>query len=165
MKALVKLKASSTKTAILGVGETLSVKAQNCTYLSSDAKIAKPNAQGIVKAVKAGTVTVKAIPKTGNKAKVFKITVKKAPGKISKVTFNKKSIKKNKVTLKKGRSGTFQVTLPKGTASKITYKSSKTKVASFLNGSGKIKAKKKGTAKITIKTFNNKSKTITLTVK
>lgn len=165
VKALVKLKASSTKTVTLGVGETFSVIAKNCTYLSSDTKIAKPNAKGIVKAAKTGTATVKAVPKTGNKAKVFKITVKKAPGKISKVTFNKKSIKKDKVTLKKGRSGTFQVTLPKGTASKITYKSSKTKVASFLNDSGKIKAKKKGTAKITIKTFNNKSKTITLTVK
>ena len=164
VKGLVKLKASSTKKVTLGVKEKLSVKTKNCTYLSSNTKVAKVDGKGMVQALKTGSVVVKAIPKTGNKAKVFKITVKKAPGKISKVTFNKKAIKKNKVTLKKGNKGTFKVTLPKNTASKITFKSSKPKIAS-IDAKGVAKAKKKGTVKITIKTFNNKSKVITLTVK
>ncbi len=163
-RGLVKLKASSTKKAALGVGETYSVKTKNCTYLSSNTKIATVSSKGAVKAKKTGSVTVKAVPKTGNKAKVFKITVKKAPKKISKVTFNKKAVKKKKISLKKGKSGTFKVTLPKGTAGKITYTSSKKKIAT-VSLSGKVKAKKKGTTTITIKTFNKKSVKIKLTVK
>ena len=165
VKGLVVLKASSTKKVTLGVGETYSVKTKNCTYLSANANIATVSTKGAVKAKKAGTVVVKAIPSTGNKAKVFKITVKKAPGKISKVTFNKKAVKKNKVTLKKGKKGTFKITLPKGTASnKITYTSSKKKVAT-VSKTGVVKAKKKGTTTITIKTFNKKTKKIKVTVK
>ena len=163
-KGLVRLGASSTKKVTLGVGETFSVKTKNCTYLSSDENIAAVSARGSVKAKKTGSVMVKAIPAAGNKAKVFKITVKKAPGKISKVTFNKKAVKKNKVTLKKGKSAAFKVTLPRGTASKITYTSSKKKVAT-VDARGKVKAKKKGKTIITIKTFNKKTKKITLTVK
>lgn len=165
VKGLVVLKASSTKKVTLGLGETYSVKTKNCTYLSSDANVATVDAKGTVKAKKVGTVVVKAIPSTGNKAKVFNITIKKAPNKISKVTFNKKAVKKNKVTLKKGKKGTFKVTLPKGTASnKITYTSSKKKVAT-VSKSGVVKAKKKGTTTITIKTFNKKTKKIKVTVK
>ena len=164
VRGLVKLKASSTKKAALGVGETYSVKTKNCTYLSSNTKIATVSSKGAVKAKKTGSVTVKAIPKTGNKAKVFKITVKKAPKKISKVIFNKKAVKKKKITLKKGKSGTFKVTLPKGTAGRITYTSSKKKIAT-ISSTGKVKAKKKGTTTITIKTFNKKSVKIKLTVK
>ena len=163
-KGLVLLGASSTKNVALGVGESFSVKTKGCTYLSSDENIATVNGKGSVKAKKTGSVRVKAIPAAGNKAKVFKITVKKAPKKISKVTFNKKAVKKNKVTLKKGKSAAFKVTLPKGTASKITYTSSKKKVAT-VDSKGKVKAKKKGKTVITIKTFNKKSKKITLTVK
>lgn len=164
VKGLVKLGASSTKKVSLGVGETYSVKTKNCTYLSSNTKLATVSTKGVVKAKKTGSVTIKAIPKTGTKAKVFKITVKKAPNKISKVTFSKKAVKKKKVTLKKGKSGTFKVTLPKGTASKITYTSSKKKIAT-VSSTGKVKAKKKGTTTITIKTFNKKSVKIKLTVK
>ena len=164
VKGLVALTASSTKKVTLGVGETYSVKTKNCTYLSSDANIASVT-NGVVKAKKVGTVVVKVIPSTGNKAKVFNITIKKAPKKIAKVTFNKKAVKKNKVTLKKGKKGTFKVTLPKGTASnKITYTSSKKKVAT-VSKSGVVKAKKKGTTTITIKTFNKKTKKIKVTVK
>lgn len=164
VNGLVKLKASSTKKLTLGVGETYSVKTKNCTYLSSNTKIATVSSKGLVKAKKTGSAVVKAIPKTGNKAKVFKITVKKAPKKITKVTFNKKAVKKNKATLKKGKKGTFKVTLPKGTASQIKYTSSKKKVAT-ISSKGVVKAKKKGKTVITIKTFNKKTKKITLTVK
>ena len=59
----------------------------------------------------------------------------------------------------------MKVTLPKGTASyKITYASSKRKVAT-VDAKGKIKAKKKGKTTITVKTFNKKKMTFTLTVK
>lgn len=164
MNGLVKLKASSNKKVTLGVGETCSVKTKNCTYLSSNTKIATVSSKGLVKAKKTGSAVVKAIPKTGNKAKVFKITVKKAPKKITKVTFNKKTVKKNKVTLKKGKKGTIKVTLPKGTASQIKYTSSKKKIAT-VSSKGVVTAKKKGKTVITIKTFNKKSQKITLTVK
>lgn len=66
--------------------------------------------------------------------------------------------------MKKGRKGTFKVTLPKGTASQIKYTSSKKKVAT-ISSKGVVKAKKKGKTVITIKTYNKKTKKITLTVK
>lgn len=163
-KALVKLKVVATNKVTLGVGETYSVKGQDCTYTISDNSKVTVNNKGVAKAKKTGSVVVKAINTNGNVTQ-YNITIKKAPKKISKVTFNKKAIKKNKVTLKKGKKGTLRVTLPKGTASKITYTSSNKKIAT-VDSKGVVKAKKKkGTTTITIKTFNKKTKKIKVTVK
>ena len=88
----------------------------------------------------------------------YSITIKKAPKKITKVVPAKK-------TLKKGKTCKLKVTLPKGTASnKITFTSSKKKVAT-VSSKGVVKAKKKGTAVITVKTFNKKTKKVKITVK
>ena len=155
------------KKATIGLKESFSVKSNGSTYTTSKSNIVKiTNAKtGQVKGMKTGTAVVKATNNTTGKITEYTITVKKAPKKISKVTFNKKAIKKKKATLKKGKSATLKVTLPKGTASyKITYTSTKKKIAT-VDAKGKIKAKKKGKTTITVKTFNKKKMTFTLTVK
>lgn len=156
MNALVKLKVISSKKATLGVKETYSISAKGYTYTTSNKKIAAVSTKGIITAKKKGTATVKATNKAG-KVKVYKITVKKAPGKIAKVTPTKK-------TLKKGKKVTIKVSLPKGTAGTYTFKSSNKKVAT-VSAKGVVTAKKKGTAKITVTTYNKKKKTVTIKVK
>ena len=156
IKKLIKLKVISTKSITLGVGEKYSVLSKNCTYSTSNSKIAAVTKKGVVTPKKTGKTTVKAINKNG-KVKVYKLTVKKAPKKISKVTPSKK-------TLKKGKTCKLKVTLPKGTASRLTFTSSNKKVAT-VNTKGVVKAKKKGKTVITVKTFNKKTKKVRITVK
>ncbi len=146
------------KKATVGLKEKYSVKTSNCTYITSNNKVAAVNSKGIVSTKKKGTVTIKAINKNGKEVTEYRITVKKAPTKITKVTPAKK-------TLKKGKSCKLKVTLPKGSASnKITFTSSKRKVAT-VSSKGVVKAKKKGTTVITVKTFNKKTKKVKITVK
>lgn len=156
IKGLVKLRVISTKKVTLGVKETCSVAAKGYTYTTSNKKIATVSKKGKVTAKKKGKVTVKATNAAG-KVKVYRITVKKAPNKIVKVTPSRK-------TLKKGKTVKLKVKLPKGTAGKCTFKSNKPKVAS-VNSKGVVKAKKKGTAKITVRTYNKKKKVVTIKVK
>ena len=151
-----KLKVISTKNVTLGVGEKYSVKTKNCTYVTSTSKVAAVSKKGLVTPKKTGKATIKAINKNG-KVKVFKLTIKKAPKKITKVTPTKK-------TLKKGKTCKLKVTLPKGTASKLTFTSSNKKIAT-VSSKGVVKAKKKGKAVITVKTFNKKTKKVKITVK
>ena len=67
-------------------------------------------------------------------------------------------------TLKKGKSFTIKPKLsPSGAEGKITFSSSKPKVAS-VTSKGKVKAKKKGTTTITVKVGKLK-KTCKITVK
>ena len=83
-------------------------------------------------------------------------------------TQNSKKIKKvspSKIKLKVKKTKKIKVTLPKNTASyKISFKSSNKKIDK-VDSKGKVKALKKGKAKITVKTFNGKKKTIKVTVK
>ena len=86
----------------------------------------------------------------------FSVTVKKAP---KAVKFSNK-----KITLKKGKSKKLTLMITKGSASnKKTWKSSNSKVVSVSNG--KIKAKKKGSAVITVTLYNGKKAKIQITVK
>lgn len=156
IEALVKLRVVSTKKVTLGVKETYSIAAKGYTYASLNDKVASVSKKGKVTAKKTGKATVKAMSQDG-KVKVFNITVKKAPKKIVKVTPSKK-------TLKKGKSVKLKVKLPKGTAGKCTFKSNKPKVAS-VNSKGVVKAKKKGTAKIIVRTYNKKKKVVTIKVR
>ncbi len=156
VKGLVKLKVISTKKVTLGVRESYSVAAKGYAYTTSNKKVAAVSKKGKVTARKKGTATIKATNKAG-KVKVYKITVKKAPKKIVKVTPSRK-------TLKKGKTVKLKVKLPRGTAGKCTFKSNKPKVAS-VNSKGVVKAKKKGTAKITVRTYNKKKKIVTIKVK
>lgn len=156
IKGLVKLKIISTKKVTLGVGESYSVAAKGYTYTTSNKKVATVSKKGKVTAKKRGKATIKATNPAG-KVKVYKITIKKAPKKIVKVTPSRK-------TLKKGKTVKLSVKLPKGTAGKCTFKSNRPKVAS-VSSKGVVKAKKKGTAKITVRTYNKKKKVVTIKVK
>ena len=89
-----------------------------------------------------------------------KVTVKAAPSKL--ILKSKK-----KVTIKKNKTTQIKVNLPQNTAGELKYKSSKTKIAT-VDAKGKVKGKKKGTAKITVYAVNNSKKakaTVTVTVK
>ncbi len=152
------------KKLILGAGESYTLKAsvlpqnatdQTLTYKTSNNKVTV-SAKGKIKAKKTGTCTITAKSASGAYAKVL-VKVRKAPAKIA--------LNASKKTLKKGRTFQIKVKLPENTASrKLTYSSSKKAVAS-VSSTGKITAKKKGSAVITVKTFNKKKARLKLTVK
>ena len=67
--------------------------------------------------------------------------------------------------MKKGKTFRIKVKFPKNTYSyKLTYSSNKKKVAT-VSTKGIVKAKKKGKATITVKTYNGKKAKVTITVK
>ena len=112
------------------------------TFTSSNKKVAAVSKDGTITAKKAGkaNITVKA----GKKKVTVKVTVQApAPTGINGVPATK--------TLKKGKSFTIKPKLiPSGAEAKITYSSSNKKVAT-VNAKGKVTAKGKGTAVITVK--------------
>jgi len=150
---------SSKASLTLGVGEKVKVTmegAATVTYKTSDKKIVTVTGKGVVRAKKVGKAKVTATDEKGN-TKIYMVTVKKAPKKV-KVNFTKK-------TLKKGKKATIKVSFAKGYYSSTnTFKSSNKKVAT-VNSKGVITAKKKGTCRITVKTFNGKKAIIKITVK
>lgn len=114
--------------------------------------------------VKAGTYYFVAEP-TKDDTFTFKMSstpVSSKTSKTSKKTVKKVSVKLNakKITLKKGKTKTLKLF---GTKKKVTWSSSNRKIAS-VSAKGKVKALKKGTAKITAKT-GGKKYTCTVTVK
>lgn len=115
---------------------------EKVSYSSSNKKVATVNSKGVVTAKKAGTAKITV--KSGSKKFVIKVTVPKiAPTDMKGVSPEK--------TLKKGKSFTIKAKLmPLGAEAKVTYKSSDKKVAT-VNSKGKVVAKKKGTAVITVK--------------
>ena len=105
---------------------------------------------------KAGTAKVTVTLKSGKKATVT-VTVKK-------ITTTKLKANRTAITLKKGKAFQLKVTVtPKNSQEKVTYKSSNTKIAT-VTSKGKITAKKKGKAVITI-TSGKKKITCKVTVK
>lgn len=80
-------------------------------------------------------------------------------------TVKKVKLNKKKVTLKKGKSIKLKATYsPAGAKTKLTWKSSKKKVAR-VNKNGIVKAVKKGKAVITVKSSNDKKAACKITVK
>lgn len=162
------------KTLTMGGGEkitlnaTVDPKGEKVTWSSSNPKAAiVSSTSGLVTAKKVKkAATTKITAKVGDKTSTCTITVKPAPDKKVKVTLNKK-----KVTMKtKGKNKTFQIK-PKvnskyGSATfKYTIDKKGKKVVK-VDKNGKVTAKKKGKATITVKTFNNKGKaTLKITVK
>lgn len=110
-------------------------------YKSSNSKIAKVNKNGVVTAVRPGTVKITA--KYKGKSKTTKIAIKKA-----KLSLNKKSLQ-----LTTGQKFTLKAFANKsGISNKnIKWTSSNSKVAS-INKTGIITTKKNGTATISCKT-------------
>ena len=152
------------KSATLYMGNTLKLttklapaKAESkLTWSSSKPAVATVSSKGVVTPKKAGTA---------------KITVKTANGKKASITV--KVVDAQSVKLKEGKSKTLKVgkklTLhatvsPAKVKTKLTWTSSNAKVAA-VSSKGVVTAKKAGTAKITVKTANGKSATITITVK
>ena len=125
------------------------------SYVSSDVKIVSVTSKGLLTAKKAGKAKVTV--KSGKKSFTITVTVTApAPTGMKNLA--------TAVTLKKGKTLVLKpVLLPAGAQAKITYKSSNTKVAA-VDASGKITAKGKGTAQITI-TAGKVKKTCKVTVK
>ena len=121
----------------------------NATFKSSNTKVATVSANGTVKAKKAGKVNITV--QVGNYKQVVKITVKKPTMKLTKAS----------AKLKKGKKVTIKVKA--APVSKVTFKSSNKKVAT-VSSKGVVKAKKKGTAIITVK-CNGITKKFKVTVK
>ncbi|MCH5299649.1 MAG: Ig-like domain-containing protein, partial [Ruminococcus sp.] len=110
------------------------------TYKSSNTKVAKVSASGKITALKKGTATI-TLTNNGS-SKSFKITVKNP------------KLNKTKKTLKKGAKFMLKITGKVGTPK---FSSNNKKVAT-VNKKGKIIAKKKGKATITVKTNGMKLK-------
>lgn len=117
------------------------------TYASSKKSVATVDKNGKVTAKKAGTATI-TVTNNGKKATV-KITVK-AP-----------KLNKTKVTLKVKKTFTIKIT---GKNGKQTFKSDKKKIAT-VNSKGKVTAKKKGSATITVTTNGGVKLKLKVTVK
>lgn len=122
------------------------------TYFSVDPKIATVDASGVIRAVAPGVVPISVKSNTGRTASC-RVTVKQPANKIT-LLLNRPSTKT--VYLAKGRSVTLKTRLePEKTTDELTYKSSKSKVAT-VTSSGVVTAKKKGSAKITIQADSGK---------
>ena len=119
------------------------------TFKSSNKKVATVNSKGVITGKKAG--------KTVITVKVGKYT-KKLTVKVKKPSFK---LVKSSAKLKKGKKTTIRVKA--APVSKVTYKTSNKKVAT-VNSKGVVTAKKKGTAKITVK-CNGITRTFKVTVK
>jgi hypothetical protein len=130
------------------------------TWSSSNPEIATVNAAtGKIKAKKAGKAKITAKALNGEKLTITVNVTKKA------IPLKTLTLKKAPTSLKAGKARLLSVkTTPyQATNLKVTFSSSNKKILS-VDKAGKITAKKKGTAKITIKAGNKKYAT-TITVK
>ncbi len=123
------------------------------SWSSSNKKIVTVNSKGKITAKnKTGSATITITLASGLTQKI-KVKVQKKAVKTTKITGVA-----SKITLSKGKSVTLTpVLLPIASVQKITYSSSNKKVAT-VSSKGKITAKKKGTATITIKSGTKKFK-------
>ena len=118
---------------------------------TTNKKIVKVDKKGKITGKKAGKATV-TITYTNGSRRIFQVKVQKGIVKTTSVSVNKRNI----ILARKGKSFQLKVTLtPVTSQQKVTYKSSNSKVAA-VNLKGKIVAKKKGTATITVKSGNKK---------
>ncbi len=153
----------------IGVGEkfTLGSSVPNgsaCskrTYRSSNSSIVKMTRtdwQGDFVGVKPGVAYV-TVRSYNGKESTCKVTVKKAP---SKVTISKKAI-----TLKVGQTASLSAAIPSdaGCAAR-TFRTSNSSVVKMTktNWTGSFKAMKKGTAYVTVRTYNGKESSCKVTV-
>ena len=165
----VKLNKSIT-TIDVGANETLSATItptdatnKNATWSTSDPTIAMVDQNGIVKAIKAGTATITVTTQDGSMTASCTVTVKIAS--IVKVT--KVSLNKSTTSIDVGGNETLIATITPTSATnqKVTWKSSKTAVAT-VDSNGKVTGASAGTAVITVTTVDGKkTATCKITVK
>ena len=146
---------------------------KSVSYRSSSSKVAKVDKKGNITALKKGmtkiTITLKA--KNGKKQSTW-VKVKVNGTDTSKiqsyaVTNEEKNAKRKTLKLEKGKTTALKVAIQPASARKsVSYKTSNKKIAT-VSGSGKITAKKEGTAKITItiKAKNGKKYTTWVKIK
>ena len=149
----VKQKTSLVKVSGLARGDEV------VSWKSGNTKIVKVSQKGVITAQKkTGKTNITVTLKSGKTA-VIRVSVQKSTVKTKKLTgLNKK------VTLKKGASLTLKPErVPFTSGEKITYKSSNKKIVT-VTGKGRLKAKKKGTATITVKS-GKKTVKVKVTVK
>lgn len=150
----------SNKKAYVGKTTKISAKATKgarLSYKTSNKKIATVNSKGVIKGKKAGTVKIT-------------ITAKKSKYKTVKKTITVKVYRqKQKITASNVKLTTGQrKNLGAKARTRLSYKSSNPKIVT-VDKKGNLKAKKPGTAKVTVTapangTYNKASRTITVTV-
>ena len=153
--------------------EEKNVKATSAKWKTSNKKIATVTKKGVVKGVKAGKATITC---TYKNVKTKCVVTVKNP--VTSVDVKTSAVKitttggKNQATVNIGKTVPLKVyyvtktnktTTKQVAASKCTFKSNKTSVAT-VSKAGKITAKKAGTALITV-TYNKKSYKLYVTVK
>ena len=128
---------------------------KNVNWTTSNKKVATITSKGVVKGIKAGTVTITAISKKNKKVVAkCKVTVINPSIKLSSKSLTLNTVgEKNRATLK---------ATVKGASKTITWKSSNTKIVT-VDRYGNLIAKKKGSATITA-TSNGKTATSKVTV-
>ena len=141
----------TTTTLTLRVKQTYKSGGKIKSVRTTNKKIVKVDKKGKITGKKAGKATV-TITYTNGSRRIYQVKVQKGIVKTTAVSVNKRNI----ILARKGKSFQLKVTLtPVTSQQKVTYKSSNSKVAA-VNLKGKIVAKKKGTATITVKSGNKK---------
>lgn len=151
---------NSTK-ATLGVGQKLTLKPvttpqytlDKFTWTSSNPKVCSVNANGQITALKKGTATI-TVKTTKGKTATCKVTVK-SPATSIKLNYTKR-------TVSAGQEIIVKATV-KGYGGKLTWSCNNS--CAKVDDNGNITALKKGTAIITVKTYNGKTASLTLTIK
>ncbi len=146
---ILKTNQSTTKIKVSGLAKGDAVK----SWKSSNTKIVKVSNKGKITAQsKKGKATITVTLKSGLSKKIT-VKVQKSVVACTKITLNKSS-----VSLKKGKTFTLKATVkPITCVQKIKYSSSNKKVAT-VSSKGKITAKKKGKATITVTVGKKKVK-------
>ena len=148
----------------LGVGDTRSIAGwhfapegatsdESITYASSKAKVAKVSADGTVKAVAAGSASIRISTPSGING-IVKIKVLAAPKSIT--------LKIDKTTLGVGETALLSATLPKNTTVSYIFSIDNPSVAAI--DGAQLTALAAGTAKITVTSHNGKKSTKAITV-
>lgn len=119
--------------------------------------VATVSASGVIKAKKKGTAKIEITTTSGRRQVITVIVSKKVKAKKVKVKAPK--------TMKRKKTATLKVSLaPAKSTDTLSFKSSKSSVVK-VDGYGVLTAKKKGTAKITVKSSSGKKKVIKIKVK
>lgn len=147
-------KGSSTKVKVVLTPASTTDKV---TYRSLKNAVATVSASGVIKAKKKGTAKIEITTTSGRRQVITVIVSKKVKAKKVKVKAPK--------TMKRKKTATLKVSLaPAKSTDTLSFKSSKSSVVK-VDGYGVLTAKKKGTAKITVKASSGKKKVIKIKVK